>query len=141
MQDTYKESEVVTLDHPKIEDITSHVVRPDVNGGAPEFSPIEEDVTTLDLSNYVLTTDGACSRKVKCHCHVNVDTVDSERRSQEVQVQCPCTAAMDGAPLTDGNAVLTDRTRDSVEKHDVSATADELYLVGAAGFMGYGASE
>lgn len=63
---------------PGKEDITSHVVRPDVNGGSHELSSGLEDVTALDVSNYVLTTDGTCSRKVKCHCHVNRDTVDSE---------------------------------------------------------------
>lgn len=37
--------------------------------------------------------------------------------------------------------MLSDKTRVSVEKHDVSATADERYLVGASGKIGCGTIE
>lgn len=60
----YWDSEWCAVGPSGTDDVTSHLLRPDVNVGSPEMSSGFEDVTTLDVSNYVLTTDGACSRKV-----------------------------------------------------------------------------
>lgn len=98
-------------------------------------------MTTLDESNYVLSTDGTWSVKVACHCHCNVDTGDSVVWSEEVLGVCYKATAIDGAPLTDGVHVLSFETRDSVEVYGVSARADDLYVAGPAGVYGCGMLE
>lgn len=54
---------------------------------------------------------------------------------------CPKSTVIDGAPLTDGATVDSFGTRDSVECHNVTATADDLYVLGPTGVYGCGMYE